>query len=74
MVLKADFHISFMVLCIFVSQALRDHHLWENDTWNNDEPMNLNWQRSKLLATNNAAGCYVKFVGWKHHEDTDHVY
>lgn len=71
MVVIADFHVSFsyMVLCIFVSQTLRDHHLWENKIWNKDEPTNLNCQRSKLLAVNNPAGCYMKFLGWKHHEE-----
>lgn len=71
MVLKVDFQISFsfMVLYIFVSQALRDHHPWDNATWNKDEPVNLNWQRSKLLLTDYSAGCYKKFVGWKHHEE-----
>lgn len=54
----------------FVSHALRDHHLWENATWNTDEPMNSSWQRSKFLATNNPAKCYMKFVEWKHHEDS----
>lgn len=29
----------------FVSHALSDHHLWENATWNKDEPMNSSWQR-----------------------------
>jgi len=72
MVLKVDFHISFsfmLLLCISVSQDLRDHHLCENATWNKEEPVNLNWQRSKLLVTDNPAGRYPKFVGWKHHEE-----